>query len=131
MTAPANTPRRIVLRSHDWRCASEQTTVPANPGRPIGYERSLRLPADCLMVRELCGSDGDWVQRGNELHTDMIGPWLIRYTRDTDDLPDTLRKAVVARDLAELLDTPAAWAVYREALSAAKEADAQMQEAAA
>ena len=131
MTAPANTPRRIVLRSHDWRCVSRDKVLCANPGRPVGYRRSLRLPSDCLVVRELCGSDGDWKQDGNELHTDAIGPWLIRYTADTEILPKWLMEVVAARELADRLDTPATWAAYREALSAAKEADAQMVEVAA
>lgn len=134
MTAP-NTACRIVLRSHDWRFARAEAVLSANPGRPFGYRYSLKLPADCLRVRELCGSDGDWRQQGNELLTDQIGAWLIRYTADVTDLPPHVQAAVDTRDRAEqanakAVDNPedakaqiaarAAWGAYKDALADAK-----------
>lgn len=136
MTAPnTNSPRRVVLRSHDWVCARAEAMLSANPGKPAGYDRSLRLPADCLKVRELCGSDGDWHQEGNELHTDMTGPWLIRYTADTEILPSWLLDVVDARARYDASETPddadLNRMLYSRALKAAKEIDGQLVEVAA
>lgn len=52
--------RRKVLRQHPWNFATKRAVLAADSGTPVfGYSKQYTLPADCVRVLRLSGSDNE------------------------------------------------------------------------
>jgi|HigsolmetaAR203D_1030402.scaffolds.fasta_scaffold04141_4 hypothetical protein len=128
--------RDAVLRDHPWNCAIARADLAPLSERPaFGFGRQFELPADCLRVLELWGTDGPWKIEGRRLLTDATRA-LIRYIRRVEDpnqFDALLVEAIAARLAADLCEpitqkstlTQSLWELYGQKLRAARSADAQ------
>ena len=142
MTAPANTPRRVVLRKLQPKCAERTAMLSPDPNiePSMGYRRALRLPEDGLAVTAVIGVD-DWIARGREIYIQQGAvdpPYAVVYTADTEILPDWLQKAIDARAAWDAFEADSGdpdvdgneevrlWNDWKGALAKAKEEDRRL-----
>lgn len=75
--------RDELLEAHNWNFAMARADISAQlattPAFQWGY--AYTLPADCLRVVELYGTDDEWVREGNEILTNKEEEIYIRYVK--------------------------------------------------
>lgn len=100
-----------VLRSHRWNFATARATLSRlEDDPPFGWSVQWQLPADCLRVLELNGSDGGdvvsepWTIEGDKLLTHATTANVVYVRRITDvSLFDSLFVRALALKLAAVL----------------------------
>lgn len=75
--------RDELLHQHPWNFAMTRADISAQvaDAPPFGFSYAYTLPADCLRVWELYGSDAEWVVEGGQLLTNQDSDIRIRYIR--------------------------------------------------
>lgn len=135
MTAPANTPRKVVLRKLQPKCAERTAMLSPDPDiePSMGYRRALRLPEDGLAVTAVIGVD-DWIARGRAIYVQQGAvdpPYAVIYTADVTDLAPHVQAAADALERYEasetLDDADYTHMAYSAALAKAKKCEAETQ----
>jgi len=80
--------RRATIRRHSWNSTTARASLPKLSTVPAyGFDIEYQLPADCLRVFDIEGSDNetDWRVEGRKLLTDFGAPLGILYAQDITD----------------------------------------------
>jgi len=75
--------RDELLASHPWNFAMSRADISAQvvPTPSFQWDYAYTIPADCLRVWEMYGSDAEWVVEGGELLTNQDSEIYIRYIK--------------------------------------------------
>lgn len=129
--------RKAALRDAGWNFAIKRAQLPALAAAPVhGYDAQFQLPADCLKLVEVYGSERLRYQlEGRAILADTTGPLDIRYLRDVSEPAEfdanfaeafalRIALAIGRRIAGSAFDKPGVWNEYRTALAAAAGSDA-------
>lgn len=75
--------RNEMLQAHPWNFAMARADISAEliPSPAFEWEYAYTLPADCLRVWELWGTEDEWIVEGNSLLTNKAEEIYIRYIK--------------------------------------------------